>query len=348
MSSPISKPTLALAAFALCTLTPLVLLTVGVFQGGYWLWGALCYTLALAGVIDQFIPLVLGDAEEGREFPGSDLLLMIIALGALLALPTAVWAIAGHSGRSSGEKILIFIALGHWLGQVGHPAAHELIHRPTRVMFWLGRMVYSALLFGQHVSAHRLVHHRYVATPLDPNSARKGEGFYHFFWRAWRGSFWRGMEAESKLRKGKTLHPYGIYFMIYAFSLCIAFVIGGFGGLLVWLALALQAQIQILVSDYVQHYGLRRASLPNGKFEPVGPQHSWNTSHWFSSAMMLNAPRHSDHHVNPMRPYPKLRLPQKDVAPRLPWPLPLACAMAFIPSLWRRKMKRHLKKWNPS
>jgi alkane 1-monooxygenase len=91
------------------------------------------------------------------------------------------------------------------------------------------------------------------------------------------------------------------------------------------------------LSDYVQHYGLRRAAG-----ERVATAHSWNAPQWFSSSLMLNAPRHSDHHAHPTRPYPALRL--EDDAPILPWPLPLACFVALIPRLWRRKMARALTK----
>ena len=72
-------------------------------------------------------------------------------------------------------------------------------------------------------------------------------------------------------------------------------------GAVVWAALGLHAQVQILLSDYVQHYGLRRAEV-QGRPVPVAAGHSWNAPHWFSSAFMLNAPRHSDHHAHPARP----------------------------------------------
>jgi alkane 1-monooxygenase len=61
--------------------------------------------------------------------------------------------------------------------------------------------------------------------------------------------------------------------------------------------------------------------------------------------MMLNAPRHSDHHAHPGRAFPALRLPPVGEAPRLPWPLPLACAMALLPRLWRRAIRPHLARW---
>jgi alkane 1-monooxygenase len=342
---------LPLAAFALATLVPLPLIGLGVLWGGGWLWAAFLYMGVLTIVLDQLIPMTAGSA-DGAEFPAADLLLVCVALGQLTALPVAVWAIAGNSGLDGGERVLLFFAAGFWFGQVAHPAAHELIHRPRRELFRLGAAVYVSLLFGQHASAHRLVHHRHVASAMDPNTARVGEGFYRFALRAWRGSFVDGWQAETARREqaqghAPGLHPYAAYVAGSLAALALAVVIAGLPGLLVWVALSLHAQSQILLSDYVQHYGLTRTRSADGRLEPVGPRHSWNTSHWFSSAMMLNASRHSDHHANPSRPFPALRLPPEDEAPRLPWPLPLACAMALVPSLWRPAIKPHLARWRP-
>jgi alkane 1-monooxygenase len=72
--------------------------------------------------------------------------------------------------------------------------------------------------------------------------------------------------------------------------------------------------------------------------------HSWNAPHLFSSALMLNATRHSDHHVHPTRGYASLSLPP--AAPMLPWPLPLAALIALYPPLWRRKMRPLVKQWS--
>lgn len=338
---------LPLAAFALAALLPLPLLVLGLVEGRAWLWAAFLYMGVLTILLDQLVPLTAGTA-EGDEFPAADLLLITVGLAALALLPLATRAIAGPSGLTTGERVLLFFASGFWLGQVAHPAAHELIHRPKRPLFRLGATVYSALLFGQHASAHRLVHHRHVASADDPNSARAGESFYRFARRAWVGSFRQGLAAETDLRARATKgpHPYAAYLAISAACLALATLIAGLPGLLIWTALALHAQSQILLSDYVQHYGLTRARLPDGRLEPVSPAHSWNTAHWFASAMMLNAPRHSDHHVHPSRPFPALDLP--DDAPRLPWPLPLACALALSPRLWRRAIAPHLARWQDS
>lgn len=347
--TPTSPRPLPLAAFGLAALLPLPLIAGGAFVGGPLLWLAFLYMAILAVVLDQIVPLAAAPA-EGAEFPAADLTLVCVALGQLVALPLAVWAVAGDSGLSTGERALLFFAAAFWFGQVGHPAAHELIHRPRRELFRLGAAVYTSLLFGQHASAHRLVHHRHVASTEDPNTARPGEGFYRFALRAWTGSFVRGMQAETALRAGghRGLHPYVAYLAGNIAALGLGFFLAGWPGVLIWTLLALHAQSQILLSDYVQHYGLTRRPRPDGRLEPVGPQHSWNTAHWFSSAMMLNAPRHSDHHANPSRPFPALRLPPEDEAPRLPWPLPVACAMALSPRLWRRAIRPHLARWRPA
>lgn len=335
--TPAVRPPLPVALFALIPAVPAGLIGAGLVWGGAWLWAGLLYMAVLVLALDRILPLVAGDAPEGAEFPAGDGVLVLLGALHLTLLPLAAWAVAGESGLGWGERLLAFIAAGLWFGQVAHPAAHELIHRGGRGLFRLGAAIYVSLLFGQHVSAHRLVHHRHVATPADPNTARAGEGFYRFALRAWVGSFREGLRAETRLRGGAGVHPYAFYLGGAALALMLAWGMAGWGGVLAWAGLALHAQAQVLLSDYVQHYGLRRAELPGGRPAPVGPEHSWNAGNWFSSALMLNAPRHSDHHVNPARPFPALRLAPE--APRLPWPLPLACAIALVPPLWRRGMR---------
>lgn len=341
-------PAAPIIVFAAAALAPLGLLVVGVCLGGGWSLAGLVYMTAFAALLDQITPLFSGDAAEGAEFPGGDALLVVLALGHLALLPLTVWAIAGSSDLSLPARLVLFVAAGLWFGQVANPAAHELIHRGHRWLFLLGGLMYCTLLFGHHTSAHRLVHHRHAASAADPNTARRGESYYAFFIRAWHGSYRQGLQAETALRargSGRGIHPYLAYFGLTFASLLAGFAIAGWAGVAVWAALALHAQSQLMLSDYVQHYGLSRGMRPDGKLEPVGVQHSWNAPQWFSSAYMLNAPRHSDHHAHPARPFPALRLPSATDAPRLPWPLPFACMLALAPPLWRRGMHPHLAKW---
>lgn len=336
-----TRAALSTAAFAAATLAPLPLLALGAATGGLWLWAALAYLWLFSLALDQLLPLIETDAPDGAEFPAADALL--VALGfATLALPPLAIAGSTSPSLSLAEKAALLFSTGLWLGQVAHPTAHELIHRGNRRLVLLGIAAYAWMLMGHHASSHRLVHHRHVATPLDPASAPKGRGFWRYLPRAAIGGFTEGLRAENALRarNAKGLHPYMLYALISAIALTTALFLAGPTGAALWLVLAAHAQIQIHLSDYVQHYGLTRATGPDGKAEPVTARHSWNTAHWFTSALLLNAPRHSDHHSHPARPYPALRLP--DDAPRLPWPLPLAATIALIPPLWRRLMKPHL------
>ncbi|MEY4983494.1 MAG: hypothetical protein RIR62_1760 [Pseudomonadota bacterium] len=333
--------------FSALSLAPLGLLALAGWQGGLWVWLAVLALSAMVVALDLLLPPLLDAAPEGAEFPGSDALLVAAGAGALLLLPLAVAAVAtGRTGWVEGAALML--ASGWWLGQVAHPAAHELIHRADRRLFRLGQAVYAACLMGHHASAHRLVHHVHVATPDDPATARAGEGFWRFLLRAEVAGFRAGLAAENARRARAAragLHPYALYAAGAGLALALAFAIGGGTGVALWLLLGLHFTVQVHLSDYVQHYGLTRARLPDGRAEPVSSRHSWNAAQWYSSHMMLNAPRHSDHHAHPSRPYPALRVAGPEEVPHLPWPLPLACMIALFPPLWRRRMKPLVARW---
>jgi len=53
----------------------------------------------------------------------------------------------------------------------------------------------------------------------------------------------------------------------------------------------------------VQHYGLTRARLPSGRYEPVRVAHSWNANWMATSAVTFRLQRHADHHIVSSKPY---------------------------------------------
>ncbi|MBW7922832.1 MAG: alkane 1-monooxygenase [Rubellimicrobium sp.] len=324
--------------FTVATLTPVALIAAGALAGAPWVWLALVWMTALTATLDAVVRRVL-PATQGDEFPAANALSVAIALSQLALMVLAVRALSG-AWLGGWEKLALFLAAGLFFGQVGNANAHELIHRAQRWLRGLGIAAYVSVLFGHHASAHVLVHHVRAATRGDPNSARAGEGFWRFLPRAWAGSFREGLREESARRRraGKPVltHPYVVYLAGALATVAIAATISGWRGVLWLLALAGYAQLQILMADYVQHYGLTRALRDNGRPEPVAMRHSWNSGHPASSALMLNAPRHSDHHAHPMRPYPALTLPGD--APLLPYSLPVMAVIATIPPLWRRVM----------
>lgn len=334
--------------FAIATLTPVALLLLGAGFGGIFAWVALAYMTVFAFAMDEVGALALPETEPGSDASAADELSMVLAGAHFILLLVAVYALSGNTELGWLSRVVLFFAFGMFFGQVSNSNAHELIHRADRPLFLLGQWVYISLLFGQHTSAHRHIHHRYVATEDDPNTAVKGESFWEFLPRAWVGAFRSGYEIETEMRRQSGaggLNPYVVYLAGEAAFLVVFYLLMGFGGLLAYLLLAIYAQVQLMLSDYVQHYGLQRAIGGDGRPEPVSDRHSWNSGRWFSSALMLNAPRHSAHHAHPAWPYPELTLPKPEEAPRLPYSLPVMGAIALFPDLWFRMMDRRLSQW---
>jgi alkane 1-monooxygenase len=330
--------------FTIATLTIVALLFAGALLGGAWIWAALIYITVFAYGIDRLGPFADGNVDPDVEFPASDTLSAVLAIAHFIVLALVIYALTSNPEIATAHKVALFIATALFAGQIGHPNAHELIHRPDRNLRRLGKALYMSILMGHHASAHPLVHHVHCGTSSDPVSAPKGRGFWRFFPRAWIGSYCAGYAAETKRIKGRGRHPYASYHLGAACTLLAAFAIGGLLGVLICIAIGLYAQLQIFLSDYVQHYGLRRKMSDRGKLEPVGTQHSWNTPHRFSGAMMLNAPRHSDHHTHPQRQYPALQLDEQHM-PMLPYPLPMMAIIALMPPLWRRIMDPRVAQW---
>ncbi len=338
--------------FAAATLAAIALCAAGGLWGGAWLLAALIWLVLLPLLRWPAVPRASAEGEltgarAARKSHAANLLGALLGLPHLPLLALAIAAIAGLTGLSGPERAGAFLAFGLLFGLIGNANAHELIHRSDRLLFNLGRLYYTSLLFGHHTSAHRLVHHAHVATDNDPNSAPAGMSFWRFAPRAWLGSFSAGLKAENRLRKGGRagrtggrFHPYLLYVGGGIGTSGLAAWLAGPAGLLAHLALSAHAMLQLLLSDYVQHYGLRRAIGPDGRPEPPGPAHSWDAPDGFAELLSLNAGHHADHHSHPARPFPALgHAPQ---TPRLPYPLPLMGAIAMWPRRWRRLMDKRL------
>ena len=335
-----------LPIFAAVTLTAPALIAAGAIWGSVWALSGWLWISVLAAILDEFVNMTLATA-EGDEFPAAVGLTITLAVVHMAVWVLVIATAGGATGLVTWEKCLVIFSAGLFMGQVSNSNAHELIHRPSRWLRRAGRWVYISVLFGHHCSAHPLVHHIHVGTHADPSTARRGEHFYRFFFRAWKGSFIEGLRAENKRfprsNKPTWKHPYVAYILGAIVVMMAAFIIGGPKGLLAGLFLAGFTQLQLMQADYVQHYGLFRKTLPNGKYEPVSERHSWNTPHIMSSALMLNAPRHSDHHANPIRPFPSLRLSNE--IPMLPRSLPVMAVLALFPKTWHRVMDPRAAQW---
>ncbi len=329
----------------LVVLVPLPFLLLEPFLGQTLAFAALFYQSIFTFLADQAVVVTNATqpAPNRGERAFSSIVPVILALGHFALLPIGILAVSRWSGGWL-ESITVFLAFGLFFGTVSTANAHELIHRSDRLRHTLGKWIFTSILFGHHTSAHLMVHHRLAATPMDPNTARLNEGFYAFFIRAWRDSFREGARAErwrerdQNPEKGRMPTEFKLHFGGNLVFALIALTIAGRSGLFAYLGFSVFAQTQLLLSDYIQHYGLQRRILPNGRYEPIGLRHSWNAPHIFSDMLMLSAPRHSDHHVHPGKTCIELgALPACDV-PVLPHSLPVMSCIALFPKTWRRIM----------
>lgn len=261
-------------------------------------------------------------------------------------------AYANTSGHLSPvEKIGLFFGVGLMNGTIGLVYAHDLIHRSGWFDRFLGGMQLAMVLYGHYRSEHLKVHHRYVGTPRDPVTARYREHFWRFYPRVLRQSLQSAFRAEADClaRRGLPIwhfrNPFWSYVAGALAFLALAFWIGGASGVALFATAAGFAIFQLELVNYIEHYGLTRRHLGDGRYEPQGLHHSWNSAHAATSRLLINVTRHSDHHASPARPYPLLQSPPETAAPHLPFGYAVMTTMALIPPLWMNQMNPRVRAW---
>lgn len=262
-----------------------------------------------------------------------------------------IWWATQASGLATWEKFGLFYGVGVLSGAIGINYAHELMHQKNRVERWLGDLLMASVLYSHFRSEHLLVHHLYVGTPRDPVTARYNEGFHRFFPRVLRQCFSSALRAEARMlsRKGHApwhlSNPFWRYAALQLVMLGLAAALGGWLGLALFFTQAFTAVLYLELTNYVEHYGLTRRYMGDGKFEHVKPHHSWNADHVATNFMLINLQRHSDHHFKPNRRFPLLQTYAPTEAPQLPFGYPMMTALALIPPLWRRRMNPRVRAW---
>ena len=223
---------------------------------------------------------------------------------------------------------------------------HELGHKREALERWLAKLVLAPTGYGHFYVEHNRGHHRDVATPSDPASSRLGESIYRFLLREMPGAWRRGwaLEAERMANLGKPW--WSLSNDIVQTTLITA---GLWLTLMLWLGIAVLpflmlasfwANFQLTSANYIEHYGIARKQLVDGRFEPCKPQHSWNSNHIVSNWALFHLQRHSDHHAHPTRRYQSLRT--FDNLPQLPSGYFGMFLLAYVPPLWFKVMDRRL------
>ena len=351
-AAELSRFTRALPFWLSLGLIPVAVLAA--VMGGWWIALIPVATWFLFSMLD----LVLGLNLENADLEATEddlfwyrLVTLIWVPAQFLLLFGLIWYVPQADHLGSFERIFIFFGLGTITGTIGINYSHELMHQKNRLERWLADILLAMVLYSHFRSEHLLVHHRYVATPHDPVTARYNEGFHRFYPRVVIQCLKSAFAAERQMlaRKGHGwAHP-GNPFLKYALLqiafLLLAFALGGWSGLALFLLQAGVAIWQLELVNYIEHYGLSRRHLGDGKYEHVQPHHSWNAAHRASNWLLINLQRHSDHHYKPDRRFPVLQTYGPEEAPQLPYGYPVMTIAAMMPPLWRRIMNPRVRSW---
>jgi alkane 1-monooxygenase len=351
-ASTLRAPSHALPFWLSLALVPLVL--IAATQGGWWFMLIPFAAWWVVGTLDRVLTLYSDNADP--QTPESDLWLyrlvtIIWPPAQIVMLFGLIWYVQTATTSTGWEKLGLFFAVGALTGTVGIVYAHELMHQKTPLERRFADMLMASVLYSHFRSEHLLVHHRHVGTPADAVTARYNEGFHRYFPRVLRQSAVSAFRAEAGMLARKKLpwwhlsNPFWRYAALQGLCLLAAFVLGGWGGLGLFVFQAAIAIWQLELINYIEHYGLTRKYLGDGKYERMGPHHSWNATHRASNWLMINVQRHADHHVKPDRRYPLLQTYEDAVAPRLPHGYPVMSFAAMIPPLWKRIMNPRVKRW---
>lgn len=262
-----------------------------------------------------------------------------------LALACWLWSDRSHLSLDLVDKLGLMVTVGG-IGGVAINAAHELGHKRARFERWLSKVALAQTGYGHFFVEHNRGHHSRVATAEDPASARMGESLYSFVPRSVCGglhSAWR-IEGRrfSAMRKSRfTLRNH----VLNAWSMTAVLfgvLVASFGFVVLpWLVGQAVVGFCLLETvNYIEHYGLRRQRQPDGRYEPVRPSHSWNSSTVTSNLFLFQLQRHSDHHAHPLRRYQALS--HAEDAPQLPAGYLTMVLLATVPPLWRSVMNERV------
>ncbi|MCK0536954.1 alkane 1-monooxygenase [Alcanivorax quisquiliarum] len=337
--------------YLLFWLMVLPILPMSVYMGresgtqDYWAWLIYIVIFGVVPILDYIIGKDPSNPNEEVEVPAMSSELTYRAI-TLLMVP--IWlAVLFYSGWVFVNNDYSWFGMLGWIvsiGTVGGVIAinlgHELVHKDPKIENWAGGLLLASVTYAGFKVEHVRGHHVTVSTPEDASSARYNQGVYHFLLHALPRNFvnaWR-LQAQHLRRRGKPVvswHNELIWWYAISAGLAVAFwLLFGWPGVLFFFAQGLVAALTLEVINYIEHYGLHRRVLENGKYERVTPAHSWNSNYFLTNLALFQLQRHSDHHAYAKRRYQVLR--HYDESPQLPGGYASMYVLALIPPLWKK------------
>jgi len=311
----------------------------GLALGAYALGAHLAVAAGLLSAGCLLLDATLGDGDPGSAAREGAVGRWLPRLFAPALVAVTVLGAADFAGAGWASRLALVVASSLYTTTFGINVAHELIHSRRLWDRRLGGLMLAVLWTASFKVEHIRGHHRDVATDADPASAPLGRSVYAHLPGAVWGNLAKGWRLEAQRLRRRRLPMWqhellGWLAVSVGFTLAVGLLAGPAGAAFV-LAQGLLSRINLEVINYVEHYGLRRAQRGNG-WERVAPAHSWTSERKASRVVLLNLPRHADHHAHAARPWVTLR--RRDDAPQLPAGYLAMFLVALVPPLWFRLM----------
>ena len=255
----------------------------------------------------------------------------LISLGttlALLALQPMGWVQAFW--LATGTALVL-------AGQ-GNSIAHELGHSANRWARFGARVVLATVGYGHFQISHVRQHHVWVGTPHDPVSAPRGVSFYQFYGHALVREYLDAWKSELSRLRSRHLPLWGwrnemLMTLLASLSLgALCVVVAGWYGAMFFALTVMNSHFILIGVNYMEHYGLTRKQLPDGKYERVTPKHTWNAPYRLTNFTWFNLQRHPDHHMHGGRKFYQLESIAE--SPVLPANYVGLLLVILVPPLW--------------
>ena len=327
--------------FLLPLLLP-VLVVVGRIAGGGWSFLPVLFVFLAVPLLDLLLPADTGIVlpksvrSTGRQLYFNGILYAWVPIELCLLL----WAASATlSTTDVMSKAGLIVSAGVVTGTIGIFVAHELGHRSGRLEHGLAYILLCSIGYTHFLVEHNEGHHIRVATPDDPSTASLGQSSWSFLPRAIWGGLHDAWEIERSRLSAKgqsTWSPQNRLLRGVAIQTLLWIAVAACGGpqaLGFTIGQSAVAVVIVELGNYVEHYGLIRRRMADGRYEPVSLQHSWNANHRLTNWLAFNLQRHSNHHCRVIRHYEALE--HIESAPRLPASYPAMAVLALVPPLWR-------------
>lgn len=322
--------------------------------GGIWAFATVVFAFVVIPLVDLILPINSANLSESEETKKNNSSLFDYLLYANVPLQYGILVLflytVSFQTLQTYELIGFTLSMGICNGVLGINVAHELGHRVNRFEQTLAKSLLLTSLFMHFFIEHNRGHHKNVATPFDPATAKVNQNIYSFFIQTISGSYLSAWKIQLDLLKkeGKSFFSLNNsmlnYHLIQLLFVTLIFLVFGSISLFIYLISALIGILLLETINYIEHYGLLRKINERGVYERVDVIHSWNANQTFGRIMLYELTRHSDHHYKASRKYQILR--NSDRSPQLPTGYPGMMLVSFFPPLFFHLMNNRVKHIN--